>query len=265
MGTAISQDFVGKVALVTGAGSGIGRAGAELFAARGAKVAVADIRREPGLETVARIEQAGGAAIFIETDVTSEAAVKAMIAETVSTFGGLDCAFNNAGYGGRYMPFWELSEEEWDHTIDTTLKSAFLCMKHEIIHMLSVGGGAIVNTASGAGLIPSPGMPAYTAAKHGVLGLMKVGAKELAQHNIRVNAICPGPIDTPMLRVFVARPDQQSPTQDKEALIVQRSQQVPMRRTGKPEEIANAALFLLSDEASFVSGAALPVDGGATA
>src|SRR5271154_1754584 len=140
MGTAALQDFIGKVALVTGAGSGIGRAGAELFAARGAKVAVCDIRCDPGLETVARIESAGGTAIFIETDVTSESAVKAMIAGTVAAFGRLDCAFNNAGYGGRYMPFWELTESEWDHTIDTTLKSAFLCMKHEIIHMLSTGG-----------------------------------------------------------------------------------------------------------------------------
>jgi NAD(P)-dependent dehydrogenase (short-subunit alcohol dehydrogenase family) len=252
MGTATPQDFVGKVALVTGAGSGIGRAGAELFAARGAKVAVTDIRREPGLETVARIEQAGGTAIFIETDVTSEAAVKAMIAGTLNVFGGLDCAFNNAGYGGRYMPFWELSEAEWDHTIDTTLKSTFLCMKHEIIHMLSVGGGAIVNTASGAGFIASPGMPAYTAAKHGVLGLMKVGAKELAQHNIRVNAICPGITDTPMARAFIG---------NDAALEKMMMDTSPMGRMGKPEEMAQAAVWLCSDAASFVSGESMLVDG----
>jgi len=246
------NDFVGKVALVTGAGSGIGRAGAELFAARGAKVAVTDIRAEPGRETVARIEEAGGTAIFIETDVTSEAAVVAMISETVARLGGLDCAFNNAGYGGKYMPFWELTEAEWDHTIDTTLKSAFLCMKHEIIHMLANGGGAIVNTASGAGFIASPGMPAYTAAKHGVLGLMKVGAKELAAHKIRVNAICPGITDTPMMRTFIGT------DAALEKLMMDTS---PMGRMGKPEEMAEAAVWLCSDAASFVSGESMLVDG----
>jgi len=252
MGTAVLQDFVGKVAIVTGAGSGIGRAGAELFAARGAKVTVSDIRREPGLETVARIEQAGGTAIFIETDVTSEAAVKAMIAGTLAAFGRLDCAFNNAGYGGKYLPFWELTEAEWDHTIDTTLKSVFLCMKHEIIHMLSVSGGAIVNTASGAGFIASPGMPAYTAAKHGVLGLMKVGAKELAQYKIRVNAICPGITDTQMARDFINN----DPVIEK--MMMDTS---PMGRMGVPEDMAQAAVWLCSDAAAFVSGASLLVDG----
>ena len=252
---AAPQDFAGKVALVTGAGSGIGRAGAELFAARGAKVVVSDIRREPGLETVARIEAAGGTAIFIETDVTSESAVEAMIAGAIAAFGRLDCAFNNAGYGGRYMPFWELTEAEWDHTIDTTLKSVFLCMKHEIIHMLSAGGGAIVNTASGAGFIASPGMPAYTAAKHGVLGLMKVGAKELAMHKIRVNAICPGITDTPMMRGFIGN------DAALEKLMMDTS---PMGRMGKPEEMAQAAVWLCSDAASFVTGHALVADGGQT-
>jgi NAD(P)-dependent dehydrogenase (short-subunit alcohol dehydrogenase family) len=252
MTSAALRDFAGKVALVTGAGSGIGRAGAELFSARGAKVVISDIRPEAGLETLARIEGNGGTAIFIETDVTSESAVKAMIDQTVATFGGLDCAFNNAGYGGKYMPFWELTEAEWDHTIDTTLKSVFLCMKHEIIHMLSAGGGAIVNTASGAGFIASPGMPAYTAAKHGVLGLMKVGAKELATHNIRVNAICPGITDTPMARRFIGG----DPTLEK--LMMDTS---PMGRMGRPEEMAQAAVWLCSDAASFVSGESLLVDG----
>ena len=252
MGTPIVQDFAGKVALVTGAGSGIGRAGAELFAARGAKVVVSDIRPAAGLETVARIEKAGGTAFFIETDVTSEAAIQAMIAGTLNAFGRLDCAFNNAGYGGKYMPFWELSEAEWDFTIDTTLKSVFLCMKHEIIHFLTVGAGAIVNTASGAGFIASPGMPAYTAAKHGVLGLMKVGAKELAAHNIRVNAICPGITDTPMMRGFIGT------DAALEKLMMDTS---PMGRMGKAEEMAQAAVWLCSDSASFVSGESMLVDG----
>ena len=252
METPVVQDFVGKVAVVTGAGSGIGRAGAELFASRGAKVVVSDIRREPGLETVARIEKAGGTATFIETDVTSETAVKSMIAGTLAAFGRLDCAFNNAGYGGKYLPFWELEEAEWDRTIDTTLKSVFLCMKHEIIHFLTVGGGVIVNTASGAGFIASPGMPAYTAAKHGVLGLMKVGAKELATHKIRVNAICPGITDTAMAREFINN----DPVLEK--MMMDTS---PMGRMGQPEDMAQAAVWLCSDAASFVSGASLLVDG----
>jgi NAD(P)-dependent dehydrogenase (short-subunit alcohol dehydrogenase family) len=246
------QDFAGKVALVTGAGSGIGRAAAELFAARGAKVVVAEMRPGAGRETVARIASAGGDALFVETDVTQESAVKNMIEATIAHFGRLDCAFNNAGYGGTYMPFWELTAEEWDHTIDTTLKSAFLCMKHEIIHMLSAGGGAIVNTASGAGFIASPGMPAYTAAKHGVLGLMKVAAKELAGHNIRVNAICPGITDTPMMRAFIGN------DAALEKLMMDTS---PMGRMGRPEEMAEAAVWLCSDSASFVSGESMLVDG----
>lgn len=246
------KDFAGKVALVTGAASGIGRAAAELFAARGAKVAVADLRTEGGLETVARIERAGGSAFFVQADVSSEPAVIAMVEKTIARYGGLHCAFNNAGYGGKFLPFTELSLEEWNRTIAISLTSAFLCMKHEIAHMVSAGGGAIVNTASGAGYVPAPGMPAYTAAKHGVLGLVKLGAKEFARRNIRVNAICPGVTDTPMMQGFIGG----DPALEKLMLDT-----LPFGRMGRPEEMAEAAVWLCSDAASFVSGESMLVDG----
>jgi len=247
-----AQDFAGKVALVTGAASGIGRAAAELFAARGAKVAVADIQADGGRETVARIERAGGTALFIQTDVSSEPAVAAMVETTIQRLGGLHCAFNNAGYGGRYLPFQEVPLEEWNRTIAVTLTSVFLCMKHEIAHMARAGGGAIVNTASGAGFVPAPGMPAYTAAKHGVLGLTKGAAKEFAAHKIRVNAICPGVTDTPMMQGFIG---------GDAALEKLMLDTLPFGRMGRPEEMAEAAVWLCSDAASFVSGDSMLVDG----
>jgi NAD(P)-dependent dehydrogenase (short-subunit alcohol dehydrogenase family) len=246
----------GKVALVTGSGSGIGRATALAFAREGAKVVIADVVVAGGEETVRMIKAAGGEAIFVKADVSKTAEVEAMIKKAIETYGRLDCAFNNAGIEGAMAPTVDCTEENWDRVIAIDLKGVWLCMKYEIPQMLKQGGGAIVNTASVAGLVGFQGIPAYVAAKHGVNGLTKTAALEYAKSGIRVNAVCPGVIQTPMVeRFFQANP------QASEGM----SALEPVGRLGKPEEIAEAVVWLCSDAASFVTGLPMAVDGALTA
>lgn len=243
----------GKIALVTGGGSGIGRATSLALAKEGAKVAVSDVVVAGGEETVRLIQAAGGEALFIKADVTQVAEVEALINKVVETYGRLDCAFNNAGIEGTMTSTTECSEENFDRTIAVNLKGVWLCMKHEIPHMLKQGGGAIVNTASVAGLVGFQGLPAYVASKHGVNGLTKTAALEYAKSGIRVNAVCPGVIHTPMVdRLFTSQPSAGETIAAME----------PVGRLGKPEEIAAAVVWLCSDAASFVTGLPMAVDGG---
>ena len=246
----------GKVALVTGAGSGIGRATALVFAREGAKVVVADIVVEGGQETVQQIEVAGGEAIFVKADVSQAADVEALVTQTVETYGRLDCAFNNAGIEGGMKLTIDCTKEEFDQTIAVNLTGVWLCMKYEIQQMLSQGGGAIVNTASAAGLVGFPSLPDYVASKHGVVGLTKTAALEYAKSGIRVNAVCPGVIQTPM----VERGAQLSPGFDELALSME-----PVGRFGQPAEVGEAVVWLCSDAASFVTGIPMQVDGGLVA
>ncbi|MCS6925501.1 MAG: SDR family oxidoreductase [Candidatus Binatia bacterium] len=243
----------GKIALVTGGSSGIGRAAALAFAQEGAKVVVADVMVEGGQETVRLLTAAGGHGLFVKTDVSRAAEVEAVIKQTVATYGRLDCAFNNAGVEGAFVSTTEYPEADWDRVLAINLTGVWLCMKYEIAQMLQQGGGAIVNTASGAGLVGVPNLSAYVASKHGVIGLTKTAALEYAKAGIRVNAVCPGVIQTPMVaRLTSSRPDLS------EALVAAE----PMGRTGRPEEVAAAVVWLCSDAASFVTGHALSVDGG---
>ena len=243
----------GKVALITGAGSGIGRASALAFAREGAKVAVADIVVEGGEETVRLVKEAGGEAFFIQVDVSNAADVEAMVNTVVDTYGRIDCAYNNAGIEGRLVSTDEYPEDVFDKVIDINLTGVWLCMKYELPHMLKQGGGAIVNTASGAGLIGVAGMSAYVASKHGVVGLTKTAALEYAKSGIRVNAVCPGVIQTPMMERITADQPQLG-----EAVVAAE----PVGRAGKPEEIAESVVWMCSDAASFVTGHAMSVDGG---
>ncbi len=248
--------FVGKVALVTGAGSGIGRASAQKFAQEGAKVIVADLVAEGGNETVRLIREAGGEATFVKTDVSQAKEVETLISRTVETYGRLDCAHNNAGIVGGAAPIADYSEADFDRVISINLKGAWLCMKYEVIQMLKQGGGgAIVNTSSVAGLVGTPGITAYVASKHGLAGLTKAVALEYAQAGIRVNAVCPGVIDTPMIKRFASDPQVRA-----QLLALQ-----PVNRLGTPQEVANAVAWLCSDEASFMTGVPMPVDGGSVA
>jgi len=246
----------GKVALVTGGSSGIGRATAQIFAREEAKVVVADVVVAGGEETVQLIKAAGGEAIFVKIDVAQPADVEAMVKKAVEVYGRLDCAFNNAGIEGALQPTIEYDVTVWDRVFSINLRGLWLCMKAEIRQMLSQGGGAIVNTASAAGLVAVPGMSAYVAAKHGVVGLTKTAALEYAKAGIRVNAVCPGGVDTPMVqRVFSNNPQFAEAAASAE----------PVGRLAQPAEIGEAVVWLCSDSASFVTGLPMAVDGGMVA
>jgi NAD(P)-dependent dehydrogenase (short-subunit alcohol dehydrogenase family) len=246
----------GKAALVTGAASGIGRATARLLAREGARVLVCDVDDAGGRAAAAEIEAAGGSARFARIDVASESEVEAAVASALSAFGRLDCAVNSAGITGAPASLDRVDLEDFSRTLAVNLTGVFLCMKHEIAAMVRQGGGAIVNVASGAGLVAVPTLGPYCATKHGVLGLTKTAAVENARTGVRVNAVCPGSVDTPMLRASIA----EAPAMEKIFLASQ-----PGGRFGRAEEIAEAVVWLCSDRASFVSGESMLVDAAAVA
>ena len=249
----MTGELADRVALVTGGSSGIGRATALAFAEQGAMVAIASRRREPGERVVQAIREGGGQALWIHADVTQAAEVEAMVRAVIEAYGRLDCAFNNAGSGGRGGWVAEIAEADWDETIDVYLKSVWLCMKYEIVEMLKLGQGVIVNSSSVDGQRGFPWDPVYSAAKHGVLGLTKSAAMQYARRGIRINAVCPGWIRTPPVEGILERdPDMEG----------QMMQHQPIGRLGKPEEVAQAVVWLCSDRASLVVGTALAVDGG---
>jgi NAD(P)-dependent dehydrogenase (short-subunit alcohol dehydrogenase family) len=249
----VKYDFQNSVAFITGASTGIGRATALAFGRSNTQVAVVDVNEDAGLQTVETIKASGGKAQFVECDVSRDDEVQNAIEKTVKVFGRLDFAFNNAGIEGRQAFTPECSVENWNQVIDINLKGVWLCMKHQINQMLKQGHGSIVNCSSIAGLIGFPGIPAYVASKHGVIGLTKTAALEYAKQNIRVNAICPGVIQTPMIERFV-----HGEAQVRKQLV----EGEPIGRVGEPEEIAAAALWLCSDGSSFITGHSLAVDGG---
>jgi len=253
----MAERLLGKVALVTDGSSGIGKASSLAFAREGAKVVVSDINVAGGEETAQMIRDAGGEALFIKADVSKAAEVEALVKQTVETYGRLDCAYNNAGIVGAVEAFGlsihDYPEAVWDHVLSINLKGVWLCLKYELAQMLQQGGGAIVNTASIWGLVGAPGASAYVASKHAVVGLTRAAALEYAAKGIRINAVNPGTIRTPLLDPFIAA------LPDIEATL---TAQHPVGRIGRPEEVAEAVVWLCSDAASFVIGHTMTVDGG---
>ncbi len=255
------MDFTGKVALVTGGGNGIGRAASLGFARGGAKLVVVDRDAAAGEATAGAIRQQGGAASFVAADVTKSAEVAAYVGAALSAYGAIDCFFNNAGIEGAVAPTAEYDEAVFDQVMAVNVKGVFLGLRHVLPVMLRQRRGAVVNTASVAGLVASPGMPAYVASKHAVIGLTKTAAGETARAGVRVNAVCPGPIDTRMIHALESVLNPSDP-----ASVGTRYQgSIPIGRYGTADEVANLVLFLCSDLASNITGAQYVVDGGRTA
>ncbi|MBN8839416.1 MAG: glucose 1-dehydrogenase [Sphingomonadales bacterium] len=250
----MTQGFEGKVALVTGAATGIGRQTALALAAAGASVVLADVAKAAGEESAHAVEAAGGRAMFVAGDIALNDDVARIVKTAVDAHGRLDCAFNNAGIAPRGAPIVEMAEEDWDRTIAINLKGVWLCLKHECAQMLAQGGGTIVNTASIMGVVSGPGLSAYSASKTGVVGLTKSVAIDYARAGIRVNAVCPGGIGN---TAITSHPDNQ---RDMEQL----AQMTPMGQLGQPQDIADTVLWLLSPQSGFVTGQAIVVDGGFT-
>ena len=243
----------GRVALITGAAGGIGRASALTFAREGARVVLGDLAEEALAETASLVAQAGGEAAHRTTDVTRRARVAALVALATERFGGLDCAFNNAGIPGAMQPFAEHTDAQYERVMDINVRGAWMCTQEEIKAMLATGGGAIVNASSGLGMIAAPQVAAYVTSKHAVLGLTRAASLEYARQGIRVNAVLPGVVDTPMpQQMFAAAP----------GALDAIAETCPMGRLARPEEVAEAAAWLCSDRASYVNGHGLVVDGG---
>lgn len=249
------KHIANTVALVTGSGSGIGRGVALIFAREGAKVVITGRNRNNGDETVNMIKQNGGDAIFIQADLLQSTQVEDLINRTVEAYGRLDYACNNAGVAGTRAPLIEFQEDHWDQVVDIDLKGVCLCMKYEIPQMLKQGKGSIVNISSAAGLKPNKGSTAYSSAKHGVIGLTKIAALEHAEENIRVNAVCPGAVRTPLVDDLCKKHP------EREEWYISTT---PMKRMGTPAEIGEAVVWLCSDAASYITGVTLPVDRGTT-